>query len=94
MNFIDFLIGFFLMNAMPHYVLGIWNQKILGAFGFGDKSNIAYGLLCFGISISLFIYQYGLAGILENGIYAGAMTILIIYFFTSSFLKKVFTKKP
>jgi len=36
---------------MPHLVLGIWKARMFSAFGFGDKQNIAYGLLCFIISI-------------------------------------------
>ena len=92
MNLIDFLIGFFLMNAMPHFVLGVWGGRILGAFGYGKKQNMLYGLLCFAISIGLFIYQYGIEGITENGIYLGALTILVIYFITGNFLYKFFNK--
>lgn len=92
MNLIDFFIGLTLMNAMPHYILGTWKQRIISAFGFGDKQNIAYGLLNFFISISLFIYQYGAGHLLENGIYAGASAILLIYFFTGPLWRRLFQK--
>ena len=39
MNFIDFLIGATLMNAMPHYVLGIWQGRMFSAFGFGNRQS-------------------------------------------------------
>ncbi len=93
MTIIDFLIGLTLMNAMPHFILGTWKGRILSAFGFGDKQNIAYGLLNFAISVGLFIYKYGATKILDNGIYVGALTVLIIYFLTGQFLRNLFDKK-
>ena len=94
MNIIDFIIGFTLMNAMPHYVLGIWKRRMLSAFGFGNLQNMLYGILNFIISIGLYLYQYGLDHLLSNGIYLGAVTMLIIYFLTSKILFKVFNKHP
>lgn len=93
MNLIDFLIGLTLMNAMPHYILGTWKQRMISAFGFGDKANIAYGLLNYAVSISLFLYQYGSDQLLENGIYAGASTILLIYFLTGPLWRRLFQKE-
>lgn len=93
MNVIDFLIGATLMNAMPHLVLGIWKGRMLSAFGFGDKQNIAYGFLCLFLSLGLFIYKYGAAAILQNGIYSGALVLLLIYFVTGQFWYKLFSKK-
>jgi len=82
------------MNAMPHYVLGIWKRRMLSAFGFGNTQNIMYGLLNFTISIGLYLYQYGLNHLLSNGIYLGAVTMLVIYFLTSKVLFNVFNKSP
>lgn len=39
MNLIDLLIGLTLMNAMPHFILGVWKGRMLSAFGFGDYKN-------------------------------------------------------
>jgi hypothetical protein len=94
MNIIDFFIGLTLMNALPHFVLGIWKRRMLSAFGFGNLQNILYGLLNFLISISLYLYQYGLDHLLSNGIYVGALTLLIIYFLTSRMLFNIFNKNP
>lgn len=93
MTIIDFIIGTTLMNAMPHLVLGIWKGRMFSAFGFGDKQNIAYGFLCLFISVGLFIYQYGAMAILTNGIYSGALALLLIYFVTGQFWYKLFSKK-
>ena len=79
MTFIDFLIGMTLMNAMPHFVLGTWKARMFSAFGFGNKKNILYGLLNFLISFGLFLYKYGAEQLIGNGIYLGALAILIIY---------------
>ena len=92
MNWIDFIIGLTLMNAMPHLVLGLWKARMISAFGFGHKQNIAYGILCLAISAGLFIYQYGLDKIFDNGIYLGAMSLLLIYLFTGRFWYRLFNK--
>lgn len=81
------------MNAMPHLVLGIWKGRMFSAFGFGDKQNIAYGFLCLAISVGLFIYKYGAGKILDNGIYSGALTLLLIYFVTGQFWYRLFNNK-
>ncbi|MCO4747028.1 MAG: hypothetical protein KC912_19685 [Proteobacteria bacterium] len=75
---------------MPHFVLGVWKGRILSAFGMSPSANIAYGLTCFCISIGLFWYQNGIAAVLENGIYAGALAILITYFITGRFFYRLF----
>lgn len=93
MNWIDFIIGATLMNAMPHLVLGIWKGRMFSAFGFGDKQNIAYGFLCLTISLVLFIYKYGADKIFDNGIYSGALALLLIYFLTGQFWYRLFNNK-
>src|SRR6266513_2588181 len=93
MNIIDLLIGLTLMNAMPHFVLGIWKGRMLSAFGFSDTKNILYGLLNCTISLGLFMYQYGPEQLLENGIYTGALLILVIYFLTGRFWYALFRQK-
>ena len=41
----DFIIGLTLMNAMPHFVLGTFQARMLSGFGYGDHANIIYGRL-------------------------------------------------
>ncbi len=85
MNIIDFLIGLTLMNAMPHFVLGVWKGRMFSAFGFGETKNILYGLVNFAISVGLFVSRYGLEQLARNGIYAGALVLLLVYFLTGRF---------
>lgn len=91
MNWIDFLIGFLLMNAMPHFVLGTWGVRMLSGFGFGNKANCIWGIFNLFASLALFLYFYGLDGLLTNGIYFGALTLLIIFWGASPLWKKLFT---
>jgi len=93
MTIIDFLIGMTLMNAMPHFVLGTWKGRMFSAFGFGNIQNILYGLLNFLASISLFLYKYGAEQLTSNGIYAGALTILLIYLLTGWYWYSIFHKR-
>lgn len=92
MNIIDLLIGLTLMNAMPHYVLGVWNAKMLSGFGTGNTKNIVWGLCNFALSIGLFIYQYGFEGFVKNQMYTGALIVLVTFFFTSPFWYKHYNK--
>ena len=85
MNMLDLLIGITLMNAMPHYVLGVWRARMLSGFGTGHLKNILWGLLNFIFSLSLFLYKYGTAGLLHNGIYLGECIMLGAFFVTSWF---------
>jgi len=90
---IDFFIGLTLMNAMPHFVLGVWKVRMLSAFGFGNSKNILYGIVNFIISIGLFLYKYGIEQLMGNGIYVGALVLLVIYFLTGWFWYSIFHKK-
>jgi hypothetical protein len=92
MKIVDFIIGATLMNAMPHLVLGIWKARMFSAFGFGNIQNIAYGFLCLFMSIGLFVYEYGWDMLKSNGIYAGALSLLLIYFLTGQFWYRLFNK--
>jgi len=77
---------------MPHFVLGIWKGRMFSGFGFGNTQNILYGLLNFAISISLYIYNYGFEHLLNNGMYFGSLTTLLIFFFTGQFWCQLFSK--
>lgn len=92
MTAIDFAIGALLMNAMPHLVLGIWKGRMFSAFGFGNRQNIAYACICLVAALVLFIYQYGISGLSENGIFTGALSLLLIYFATGYFWYRLFKK--
>lgn len=93
MKIIDLLIGITLMNAMPHYVLGVWKAKMLSGFGVGHTKNVIWGLLNAIASISLFVYQYGMRGLVENQIYFGALIILITFLFSSWFWYWLYYKR-
>jgi ATP/ADP translocase len=93
MSWIDFVIGAALMNAMPHFVLGTWKGRILSAFGYGNTQNIMYSMVNFLIAIGLFVYKYGGQAIMENGIFAGALTVLLIYYLAGPIIYRIFKQK-
>jgi hypothetical protein len=93
MNLIDFIIGLTLINTIPHFVLGIWKGRMLSAFGFSSTANIVYGILNFVVSIILFLHRYGIDGLLSNGIYLGALFVLICYFVVGKLCYNYFHKK-
>ena len=92
MNFtlIDFLIGFFLMNAMPHMLFGLIGVRFISLFGFSAKGNIAYAFFNVTVALILFHIQYGLQEIFSNGIVIGALTLLLIYLITGRFFYNLF----
>lgn len=90
---IDFLVGFLLMNAMPHWIFGITKTRMLSAFGFSHQANIAYSFLNIAIALSLLQFQYGLTQLLNNGVVIGALAMLVIYYLTGKFFLTLFEEK-
>ncbi|MFT7584700.1 MAG: hypothetical protein ACI9EW_001121 [Cellvibrionaceae bacterium] len=90
---INFLIGFFLMNAMPHWIFGITKTRMLSAFGFSPKANIAYSFLNVAFAAALFQFQHGLSQLMGNGIALGALAMLVIYYLTGKFFLNLFQEK-
>ena len=90
---IDFIIGFTIMNAMPHMLLGYGNIRFLALFGYGNRSNVAYAALNTIISAGLFTWKYGMEGWSTNMIYVGAVLILMIYWATGKWLIKFYGKR-
>jgi hypothetical protein len=93
MNLTDFIIGLTLINTIPHFVLGIWKGRMFSGLGFGNTANILYGIINFLVSFSLFIYKYGLEGLVENGIYLGGLFVLLSYFVIGKLCYTYFHKK-
>lgn len=87
MNWIDFFTGWFLMNAMPHFVFGVWHQRVLSLFGFGDKQNIFYAAFNTSVSLGLFHWNHGIENLLDHGIYLGCLAILFIYYVVGKFVR-------
>ena len=86
----DFIMGILLVNALPHFIIGIFKIRFLSIFGFSPQSNIFYSFLCIAISLALFQYQYGLNTILDHGVYAGGLFILFNYYLLTKVLYKHF----
>ena len=93
MNWMDFFTGCFLMNAMPHYVLGSWGARMLGGFGFGKIPNMLYGLFNLGVSLTLFHLEHGITTILEHNMYLGALFVLLIFILFGHIVRDLFKEK-
>jgi len=92
MNWIDFLIGFTCMNAMPHITLGIWRSRMLSGFGFGHSRNILWGFANLGVSLTLFIMHYGIAGFYTHAMYTGSLVMLIMFSILGPLWYRIFNK--
>ncbi|MGH1336575.1 MAG: hypothetical protein ACRBFS_10635 [Aureispira sp.] len=90
---IDFIIGLTLVNALPHFVLGLWKGRMFSIFGFGNTQNILYGILNFIIAISLLLYKYGLEGLTQNYMFLGGAFVIISYFFVGKYCYTQFHEK-
>ncbi len=92
-NWIDFLIGFFLMNAMPHLIFGLIRLRFLSLFGFSAWGNLLYALVNVGIAGGLYDYQYGINALLQDGVALGGLAMLVIYAITGRLFVKLFQEK-
>lgn len=93
LTWIDFFIGFFLMNAMPHTLFGLIRIRFLSAFGFKPMANLAYGILNTVAALVLFHIQYGIENLLNHGIMLGACAMLFIYMLTGRFFYNLFKEE-
>ncbi|MFK7827104.1 MAG: hypothetical protein AB8G05_23375 [Oligoflexales bacterium] len=91
-SLIDFLVGFLLANAIPHFVIGAMDIRFLSLFGFGSKQNIFYSIWNIAWALGLSLYFRGSGWILNNGIFLGVSFIFIAYVFTGRFLYKKWKK--
>lgn len=89
---IDFLIGFFLMNAMPHMLMGILNVRFLSLFGFSAGANYRYAVFNVVAAAALFQADRGLDQLGDNGIVVGAASMLAIYALTGRFFVRLFAE--
>ena len=93
LNILDFLTGFFLMNAMPHMIFGIIRLRFLSLFGFSALGNLLYAVVNVAIAGSIYHYQYDITSIKQDGILLGALTILVIYLATGRILVGLFQER-
>ena len=89
-TFIDFLIGFFLMNAMPHLIYGQTKIRFLSLFGFSSLGNLAYSVFNVVVALVLFQIQYGLQTLSQHGMMVGALALFVIYILTGKFFYNLF----
>ena len=89
---IDFLIGFFLMNAMPHMIYGQTKIRFLNAFGFSATGNLAYSIINIIAALILFHVQYNIQTLTSHGIMMGAIALFIIYLITGKFFYNLFQR--
>ncbi len=92
-TFSDFLIGFFLMNAMPHILFGLLRIRFFSAFGFSPQGNIAYGFLNIVLALTVFHIHYGIGTLINHGFMIGAGVILLIYLVSGRFFYNLFSRK-
>lgn len=93
MKMIDFIIGVLLFNAIPHLVFAQTKSHFLGLFGYSPRGNKLYALLQLILSISLYIYEYGVDNLIENGFFIGGLTVLILYFIFGDFMVRFYEAK-
>ena len=93
LNILDFLTGFFLMNAMPHMLFGIIRLRFLSLFGFSAVGNLLYALFNIGVAGAIYHYQYDIMSIKQDGILLGALAMFVIYAITGRFFVSFFQAK-
>ena len=78
-NIYDFVIGFLLMNAMPHLIFGILDIRMISLFGLGAKGNLAYSFFNVILATSFYAFEYGWKSYISNEYIIGALTLLFMY---------------
>jgi len=90
---LDFLMGFLLMNAMPHLIFGLIDLRFLSLFGFGSKGNLLYALVNILASLGIYHHQYDISSLSQDGLMVGGLAMLLIYAVTGRFFVSLFQSK-
>lgn len=85
-SLVDFLIGFFLANSIPHLVVGIMDIRFLSLFGFSAKANIAYSIWNILLASAISIYFYGIEALMHDALFWGVFGIYVSYVLSGRFL--------
>ena len=93
MNFIDFLIGVLLANAMPHLILGLAKTHFLGLFRYSPKRSVIYALFQFILAGLLFVLNTDYKAIFINGYLIGGVSVLCLSFILGKLLNEFYGKK-
>lgn len=92
-NILDFLTGFFLMNAMPHLIFGIIRLRFLSLFGFSALGNLLYALVNLLAALGIYHHQYHISSIQQDGVFLGVLSIVLIYMISGRFFVHLFQPK-
>jgi len=78
-SWLDFIIGLFLANSIPHFVVGVMDIRFFSLFGFGSKQNLLYSAWNLGLALGLSLYFHGLDHLLNNAFFWGVFFVLTAY---------------
>lgn len=92
--FVDFLIGLFAANALPHYVFGRLDSRVLSLFGFSAAGSVAYAFFCTVVSLVLFHDKYGLDALLDHGVLLGVLFVVLSYYVGWPIISKFLIQRP
>ncbi|AEA45873.1 hypothetical protein Fluta_3909 [Fluviicola taffensis DSM 16823] len=93
MLILDFLIGFLLVNALPHFAFGMTKTRFLGIFGYKPIANIWYAITQFALALVLFHVNHGIETILQNGIFLGAVCTCFLFLIFGKTILKFYQNK-
>ncbi len=79
---VDFLVGFFMANAIAHLVLGLMKVRFFAGFGYGSRANIGYSICNIALAGAIASIGNEPAALLENAMFWGALTLYVIYAIT------------
>jgi len=90
---IDFLIGLFAVNALPHFLFGRLNLGVLSLFGYSAKANLCYSAFCLVLSLGLFAYQHGYSTMSDHMMLMGALFVVVSYLVLWGLVNRYLRKK-
>ena len=87
---VDPAIGFLMMNAMAHLILGQTRTRFLTPFGYSAAANIAYAILCMLSALTIFHLQYGVTAIFANWIILAGLCLWMLFLIIGRLLISLF----
>ncbi len=86
----NLIIGFCIMNAMPHLLFGVMQIRFISPFGYTSANQLTWSAVNIAIALLLFHREYGIHTLYKNGIVMGAFVVLISFAVSGRFFYNLF----
>lgn len=85
---LDFLIGLFATNALPHFLFAKLDARVLSLFGYSPRANFAYSVFCLLVAATIYIAKYGFSALSQHMMLFGGVAVVFSFYVGWNFIDR------